>query len=222
LKTKRPPHVFHPTKYGLREDPSCTSGFVFDLPPKIRAFVAIRVSDAVEAALADFIDELRAPRGAVAWTHRDKLHITLKFLGPAVDSSKVVPLADSLERIARATNALEVRTRGVGGFPNLRRPRVLWAGLECESLALIAAEIENASRAAGFDASDRAWSPHLTLGRVRDPRKIKSILALMEKAADRDFGVSHVGEIVLYRSHLSSQGSRHEPLATFSLSQRVG
>ncbi len=185
------------------------------LPPKIRAFVAVRVSAEVETALAEFIAELRGPRDGIAWSGRDKLHVTLKFLGAAVDSAKLAPLADALARIASETATLEVRTRGVGGFPNLTRPRVLWAGLECEGLATLAARVERAAVDAGFEASDRPWAPHLTLGRVRDPRGSRQALGLVRAAAERDFGSSRVGEMTLYRSQLLPEGSKHEGLASF-------
>ena len=104
------------------------------LPPKIRAFIAVRVSDEVEAAIADFIEEIRSPDDGIAWSRRDKLHVTLKFLGPAIDSAKIAPLVKSIERLATGMSAFAVRTRGLGGFPNLRRPRVLWTGLESDVL----------------------------------------------------------------------------------------
>lgn len=187
------------------------------LPPKIRAFIAIRVSEEVEAAIADFIEEIRSPDDGIAWSRRDRLHVTLKFLGPAIDSAKIAPLIESIGRLTNGMAAFVVRTHGVGGFPDLRRPRVLWAGLESDVLVRLAAQIEDAATAVGFDRSEQSWAPHLTIARVRDPRKLKRVLRHLEAAKDRDFGQSTIDEVTLYRSQMSSNGSTHEPLARFRL-----
>jgi 2'-5' RNA ligase len=184
---------------------------------KIRAFVAVRVGDEVEAALAGFIDEVRLADDGIAWMRRENLHVTLKFLGAGIDSAKLPALEEGLNRIANNTSALHVCTRGIGGFPDLRRPRILWTGLECDALAVLATRIEDAAVAAGFDRVERPWAPHLTIGRVRDPRKAKKVREWLESSRDREFGESQVSEVSVYRSRLSSKGSSYERLAAFRL-----
>jgi len=180
----------------------------------------VRVSDEVEAALARFVDEVRAPDDGIAWVRRDKLHVTLKFLGAAIDSARLPALEQSLARIAGDTSPLRVRTGGIGAFPDLRRPRVLWTGLECDALLQLAAHIESAAVDAGFDRADQPWAPHLTIGRVRDPRKLVRVRARLESATHREFGESCITEVSIYRSHLSSNGSTYESLAVFPLRPR--
>ena len=177
----------------------------------------MRVSDEVEAALARFIDKVRSPDDGIAWTRRDKLHVTLKFLGAAIDPAKLPALEEALKRITRDSSVLRVRTHGIGGFPDLRRPRVIWTGLECDALVDLAARIEGAAVDAGFDRAERPWAPHLTIGRVRDPRKAKQLRARLESAGDPEFGESRISEVSLYRSHLLSEGSTYERLAVFPL-----
>ena len=186
-----------------------------DRPAKFRAFIAVRVGDEVEGALARLIDEVRAPDDGIAWVPHDKLHVTLKFLGTAIDSAQLPELEAAIGRIVRNTSALQVYTRGIGAFPNLRRPRVLWAGLESDALPELAKKIETAAADAGFDRADRPWAPHLTIGRVRDPRKAQKARARLESASDIAFGDSLISEVSLYRSHLSSKGSTYEQLAVF-------
>jgi RNA 2',3'-cyclic 3'-phosphodiesterase len=188
------------------------------LPPKVRTFLAIRVGDEVEAAIYHLIEELRAPNDGVAWARRDKLHVTLKFLGAAVDSARLAPLAEAIAEVSNAAAALQIRTRGIGAFPNLRRPRVLWTGLESQALVRLATQIEGAAAPLGFERAERPWAPHLTIARIRDPRRVASLLGRLQAAEQSEFGESRVGEIALYRSHLSSTGSTYERLATFSLS----
>ncbi len=188
---------------------------------RIRAFVAMRVSEEVEAALAEFIQKLSSPRDGIAWSRPDKLHITLRFLGAAVDPALLAPLKEALARIAGQTPPLLVRTCGVGGFPDLRHPRVLWAGLECDRLGELAAKIEDAAVAAGFEPSRRPWAPHLTIGRVRNPHRIRRAVRLLKEAHDRDFGVSRIAEVALYRSRLAPEGAEYERLAAFGFSSPV-
>ncbi len=188
------------------------------LPPKIRAFIAFRVSAEVEAELAGFIEKLSSPRDGIRWTRRDKLHVTLKFLGAAIDSRTLASLADALRRVANLTTPLFVHTHGVGGFPDLHRPRVLWVGLQSEELAMLAAHVENAAVQSGFEPSDRPWAAHLTIGRIRSPRRIRGALKQLHEARERDFGVSRVGEIGLYRSRPSATGAIYDKLEAFPFS----
>jgi 2'-5' RNA ligase len=187
------------------------------LPTKVRTFLAVRVGDEVEAAIYRLVEELRAPNDGVSWARGDKLHVTLKFLGAAIASARLAPLAEAVADISKAASALQVRTRGLGAFPNLRRPRVLWTGLESEGLIRLAKQIEDAATLLGFEHEERPWAPHLTIARIRDPRRVSSLLERLPAADQCEFGESRVGEIALYRSHLSSRGSTYERLATFPL-----
>lgn len=193
------------------------SALLSSLPAKVRAFIAVRVNDRVEAALARFIDEKSKLHDGIAWARPAKLHVTLKFLGTAIDSRLLAPLVDALERLTSATPSFRVVTRGVGTFPDAQHPRILWAGLESRELATLAAQIEEIAVSVGFDRSDRPWVPHLTLGRVRNPRKSKRILELVNDSRDRNFGESLVSEVTLYRSRPSPDSTIHERLALFPL-----
>ncbi|HYB91039.1 MAG TPA: RNA 2',3'-cyclic phosphodiesterase [Candidatus Binataceae bacterium] len=185
------------------------------MPDRIRAFIAVRMSDAAEAALADFIAELRSPDDGIKWVRRSNLHVTLKFLGPAVQLTAIEPLAGELRSIASATEPFEFRARGVGGFPDLARPRVIWAGLISDRLAPLAERVEQAAATCGFERESRPFSGHLTIGRVRSLRGYRATRARLEAARERDFGVSRVDSMTLYRSVLAPEGSIYEALATF-------
>jgi len=187
------------------------------LPAKVRPFLAVRVGDAVEAAISSFIDGVRLPGDGVSWARRDKLHVTLKFLGASIVSAKLSPLAEAVADIGNHACAFQVRTGGLGAFPNLRRPRVVWTGLESEALTWLAHEIEDAAALLGFEPSARPWAPHLTIARIRDPRKVSGALRRLQAARPCEFGESRVAEIGLYRSHLSANGSSYERLAGFPL-----
>jgi 2'-5' RNA ligase len=187
------------------------------LPEKIRAFIAVRMSDEIEAALTEFIDALRTQRDGIRWVRRQNLHVTLKFLGPAVDAQMIAPLADALHALAAATAPFELRARGVGGFPDLARPRVIWVGLESAELAALCAHIDETAAGCGFERETRPFAGHLTIGRVRGWRGYRAVRERLEAARERDFGASRIDSMTLYRSTLADNGSIYDPLATFVL-----
>jgi len=189
----------------------------------VRAFVAIRMNEQVEESVAKTIDELKHPRDGVRWVPRANLHITLKFLGPAVDSHRLERLTAGLHQLATRTAPFEVAAAGVGAFPDLEHPRTIWVGLhslEPGALAAMAARLETVAADYGFEREKRRWSGHLTIGRVGD-RTIAGITRqALYAARDREFGVSRIESITLYRSHLGPDGSSYEALATFLLQSR--
>jgi RNA 2',3'-cyclic 3'-phosphodiesterase len=187
----------------------------------VRAFVAVRINAEVEDSIARFIAHARAPGDGIAWTPRDKLHVTLKFLDAAIDPERLAPLSVALARVASATAGFEVHARGTGVFPNLRRPRVIWAGLESEALEHLARRVDEAASETGFASDKSRWSAHLTLGRVRDPHGAKSAARVVAVTREREFGVSGIHEMRLYRSHPAAGGAVYETLARFEFAAAV-
>lgn len=188
------------------------------MPDRVRAFVALRLSAEVERAVADFVDLLRPAddrRGAVRWVRRANLHLTLRFLGDRVEASTLERLDRGLMRIAGVTGCFTIGIRGLGGFPNLARPQVLWAGLESAELAALAASIERAAIASGLAAERRAYSPHLTIGRVRDVTGWDQLRPAIEAAGERDFGRSAAHSMILYRSMLAVDAASYQELARY-------
>jgi RNA 2',3'-cyclic 3'-phosphodiesterase len=169
----------------------------------VRAFVAVRMNEQVEESVAETIDELKHPRDRVRWVPRANLHITLKF------PTKTAPF--------------EVAAAGVGAFPNLEHPRAIWVGLhgvEPGALAALAARLETVAADYGFEREKRRWSGHLTIGRVGDQPIAGKTRQALHAAQDREFGVSRIESITLYRSHLGPGGSSFEALATFLFQSR--
>ena len=160
------------------------------------------------------------------WVAPAQKHFTLKFLGdvpPARIESARIAVARSAAAAIRFTVALE----GLGAYPPHGPARVLWAGCRAgegrEDLAALARAVEAELVAAGFAPEERPFSPHLTLGRVRDGRTGRAAAALLAEGshAALSIGVIDVGEIVLFQSVLSSSGAAHAPLGRFTLPQRA-
>src|SRR5271169_419976 len=182
----------------------------------VRAFVAIRMSEPVEDSVAKTIDQLRHPHDGVRWVPRANLHITLKFLGPAVDSHRLQQLTGGLRQLAAKTAPFEAAAMGVGAFPDLEHPRAIWVGLhsvESGALAALAARLETVASEHGFEREKRRWSGHLTIGRVGDRAIADQTRAALHALQDREFGVSRIESMTLYRSHLGPDRARYEALA---------
>ena len=189
----------------------------------VRAFVAVRMNDQVEDSIARTIDELKHPHDGIRWVPRANLHITLKFLGPAVDSHRLQQLTAGLHLLATKTAPFEVAATGIGAFPNLEHPRAIWVGLhnvESGALAALAARFETVAAEYGFEREKRRWNGHLTIGRVGDRQITQKTRDALQAARDHEFGTSRIESITLYRSHLRPEAASYEALATFLFQSR--
>jgi 2'-5' RNA ligase len=172
------------------------------------------------AALATAAAELKRHTEAlpVSWVAPENFHVTVKFLGH-VDDARVQRVIEALHTAARGHAPFDLEVRGLGAFPSTTRARVLWAGLTCGTAALgtLAASVEDALAPLGFAREDRPFSPHITLARVREPRRAPELAEALSVASGRRFGRVAVPEIALMRSDLSPRGARYTTLASISL-----
>ncbi len=193
----------------------------------IRSFVAIELGPPARAAVEEYLAALRSSISGVAWTRPEKLHLTLKFLG-GVASPRLDSLARRLAAVASAHAAFTVTVAGVGAFPSITRPRVVWVGLHAPGLVTLAAAIEDACTAEGFAREARPFHPHITLGRVRavrgrPPRAARpaaqgsTLGSRLVADAAREFGTSGATALVLFQSELRREGARYTPLRVMAL-----
>ena len=185
----------------------------------MRCFVAVDLSSEVRAAVADVQARVRAaaPRADVRWLDPHAFHLTLKFLG-AVRDERVAAVSAALES-AVAAPPIELEARGLGAFPTIRRPRVLWAGIAVgvPRLAALAAAVERVLVPLGFPSEGRPFQAHLTLGRVRSPRDAGALAKAIEAEGAVALGAWTVDEVVLYQSHLKPTGAVHEKVSRHRL-----
>jgi 2'-5' RNA ligase len=181
---------------------------------KIRAFLAVNLGVPTIRAVGDCARELRrtVPRELrVAWVPPANMHLTVKFLGP-IEPEAAEAVGDRLGRGLVETRPIEVRVAGLGAFPDATRPRVLWAGVEDPGggLSRLVASVEGWLEELGFPREARPFSPHLTLGRVKEGSA--SVETALAPALTKQFGASVLREIVLYESRLRAAGAEYVAL----------
>ncbi len=181
----------------------------------MRLFVAIDIPDDVRRSVSALAAKLRPACKKARWVRIEGAHVTLKFIG------EVSP--EQAERIKAALSdvhvppPVEIRFRGVGFFPNERRPRVLWAGVEAgPDLSALAAAGDTAFEPLGIAREQREFSPHLTMARFSAPENLAALRAAMAAAGNLEFGRCTTSEFHLYQSVLKPGGAEYTRLATFS------
>ena len=185
-----------------------------------RLFVAAKIAPDVIEKLCRAEAGLEKSLGDIRWVRRENLHLTLKFLGEVADE-RIADIGEALERALAPLSRVAVSTRGLGVFPDIRRPKALWAGLDAAPLAPLARAVEDALAALGFAREKREFKPHLTLGRWRAfAGRADALRGEIEQWRGRDFGVSEIKEAVLFQSALKPDGAVYTALRVFPLGAR--
>ena len=150
----------------------------------------------------------------VKWVRAENLHVTLKFLGET-ESAKLGALQNVLAAV-RSSDPVNLEFRGLGFFPNEKRPRVLWAGMEASpNLKTLAADIDRAAHRLGFLLEDRPFTPHLTLARFSLPGIPPKLLQAVNEKTGQSFGSLRTQEFHLIESKLKPTGAEYTTLQTF-------
>src|SRR6266404_8646338 len=163
------------------------------VPKRIRLFVAVNLSAALKRKLAQVQQEIasRVGKGAVRWTRAEQLHITLKFLG-YVPETNVRQVQANLLSASRGSARLRLGAQGLGCFPGAKSPRVIWVGINGEVAPLL--RLQKQIEAATVDWAEpekREFTPHLTLGRVKDACRrgdLDAIAKFVEANKEVQFG----------------------------------
>lgn len=184
------------------------------MPDTVRTFVAIPLTPG--RSLRSLIRRLDEMSGPVKGVSPEHLHITLKFLGDT-PWTQTAEIGRVVSEVAAIQPAFDVQVCGVGAFPNLERPRVVWTGIEpAEPLAILAGLLNDLIGELGFPVEERAFQPHVTLARVkgRPPAALREVLSVL---ADQDFGGMHIDRVTYYQSELSPSGPKYTILSEHSL-----
>ena len=187
----------------------------------MRLFVAINLPAEARREVAQAIEPLRAAAPELAWVREHLVHLTLKFLGEQ-PAEMVSRLQEALSDVAAHHRELIMDLHGIGAFPNFRRARVVWLGIEPEGrLELLHHDLEVACEQLGFEVEGRPFRPHLTLARVKHALAEPAARALAKAAKAVDFQSEVVVRAIdLMQSELSSAGSTYATLVSAPLRSR--
>ena len=184
----------------------------------IRTFIAFALPDHVKSALGDVQEGLKAGGLKAKWVRLQGIHLTLKFLGNiAVD--QVDAVAAGMAEGVRKFGPLSLGARGVGVFPNVRKPRVIWAGLagDLEQLGEMQRNIDAALSDIGFAPEKRAFKGHLTLGRTKGRTDSQQVARALEEYSGFETQTFTAQQLVLFKSQLEPTGAVYSQLKTVPL-----
>ncbi len=179
-----------------------------------RLFIAIALPPDVQKKLSDFQREMKSFAKHAKWARVENIHLTLKFLGNAQED-RIAELASALQTISNMSFSIQMR--GCGFFPNSRKPNVFWVGVDAVELGPLQQKVEEITARLGFEKEKRAFSPHLTLARLRDPRGLDRLIEETARRKDASLSEFTVSHFSLYESILGRQGAHYQVIETVQL-----
>ena len=189
----------------------------------MRLFVAMEIPSEVRDEFAALINELRAAdssfsKNRARWVRPENLHVTLKFIGH-IEAGRLDAIRAALAGV-RSENIIELHFRGLGFFPNDKRPRVFWAGIEASPhLVPLANEIDRDMERLDIPRETRAFAPHLTLARFAPPGISEKLRAAAQENSAREFGMLRTGEFHLIESKTRPTGAEYTRLSSFAFAK---
>jgi len=183
----------------------------------IRAFIAVDIPGEIKKDIDRLIAGFRDDTSGIRWVKAANLHLTLRFLGD-IPQESIANLAESTRDNLKGFGPFDTALSGMGGFPNLKKPRVIWIGTGegTEKLEELADKVEKSCIESGFGKADKPFTSHLTVGRIKFTKGLESVINKIEKI-DYHTSVFKVNEIAIIKSDLSPAGPKYSRLETVSL-----
>ncbi|MCL4559393.1 MAG: RNA 2',3'-cyclic phosphodiesterase [Chloroflexi bacterium] len=190
----------------------------------IRSFIAIDIPSDIQRKLDEISTELRSkrPDSAVRWVPSENIHLTLKFLGE-VSTNNLEILTKILQSAVSRHHCFQIKIGTLGAFPSVRRPRVIWIGIQAPpDLSSLQHSIEAETIRLGYAAEERPFSAHLTLGRVShnaSPLEVRQIGDILSGYTVGELGIALIDRVHLFRSDLEPGGAVYTSLLSLPLSK---
>ncbi len=182
-----------------------------------RIFIGVKIDPGT--ALMNMISDFRTylKNEKIKWTEIDNLHITIEFLGDT-DEEMIKEMDKMLKVVCEGTGHFHLDLTGAGVFRSLSDPRILWAGIvSSEKLNRLQEAIRKGLKETGIEVEERAFNPHLTLGRIKRIQESDSLKSLIDKYSDKGIQTQLVSDVILYESRLSPAGAAYIPLSRYPL-----
>jgi len=183
----------------------------------IRAFLALDPPPEVLREIADIQGMLRMNiQGALKWVRPEGIHLTLKFFG-AIAAKAVSAVSEIVAGQAAGARPLNLEAKGLGVFPDTRRPRVLWLGIggEVERLIALQQAIDQGLEACGFPREQRPFRAHLTLARIKSPQGLSGLDGVLTAKGSESAGKFTATGLTLFKSDLTPKGAIYTTLGHF-------
>lgn len=190
----------------------------------LRTFIAVEIPPQMQRSIQREIEPLRQMIGTslVRWLPAENIHLTLKFFGD-VSPANVDMLTQMLRAEADACSPFDIQLGGLGSFPSLKLPRVIYIGIQAPAgLEALYHGIQSAAARLGYESEPRSFSPHLTIGRVRQnviSSEQQKIRRALEEIKIDSLGTARVDSVHLYKSDLKPGGSVYTRLYSAPLKQ---
>ena len=178
----------------------------------VRCFIAIEIPEPIQALLKPVQTRLQSEVRKASWTKQGNFHLTLKFLGD-VDTEAVDAISEAVQKVAHTQTRFSIELGGIGAFPTLTRPRVIWVGVKhgAAIVSRIARAVNVELKRLGFPTDNR-FHAHLTLGRLRTPVNLGRLKNILHKYDTIEGAIVNVNEIILMQSQLHPNGAIYTPL----------
>ncbi|MDP8218438.1 MAG: RNA 2',3'-cyclic phosphodiesterase [Candidatus Theseobacter exili] len=187
----------------------------------IRCFIAVEFNKNEKKILSQIQKDLSNPEDQIHWVSPDNLHLTLKFLGD-VEEEKAPVINEFIQCLAGVWPSFGYELRGLGSFPNIKLPRILWigSGKGKDELIRLAREVDRGMGQLRFKREGRKYTPHITIGRVKYLKRLNILREKLAKNRETLYSVVNVDRISLIRSTLTPKGPVHEVIGSFPMSSR--
>ena len=188
----------------------------------IRAFIAVELPEGLKKELTELEAQLKKySPPVVRWVDPNSIHITLKFLGE-ISTDSIDELMMAIEEAVQGIQPFQLQIREVGAFPGLDRAQVLWVGVkgDVDKITQLQKRIEANTEQLGFPREARAFTPHLTVGRVRDEARPSDRQRLGKLLTDTTFSTLHnvdIDSVNLMKSQLTPAGAIHTCIGSVKL-----
>lgn len=184
----------------------------------MRCFISIPLPERIKKGMLAIQERLKASGADVSWTRPEGMHLTLKFLGE-IEEKMLQEIEAVLGIAVDGLRPFSLEVAGIGTFPDMRRPRVVWIGIRenGDSLVKLQRGLEKELGMIGLPVEDRRFTPHITLGRIRSPKHVDRLLNLIEEEKDIGLDGFEVSNVHLMRSELMPAGAVYTELYSVEL-----
>ena len=182
---------------------------------KVRTFIALPLPQTVLDPIRDVQERLKKERFSVRWVRPESIHLTLKFLGDIAEG-ELEGVSEAMKAVAAQNGPCSICAKGLGVFPGVKNPRVLWVGVagDTEPLGKIQSDLESQLESKGYPREKRPFKSHLTIGRAKGRIDSRGLAEVLREHSDLSSPPFEAGELVLFKSDLKPSGAVYTRLAT--------